>query len=75
MLHNGIKIKGHPRSEESIKLLREHLVSLHDDGDDDSLFVRFGELLRRIEELEIMCQTNWNCFLKATSKGEKDRNE
>jgi hypothetical protein len=73
MLHDGIKINGHPRSEESIQLLRKHLVRLHDDGDDNSLFVRFGELLRRIEELEFMCESNWRCFISATEQQKKNK--
>jgi hypothetical protein len=71
MLTNGIRIHGHSRSEESIKLLREHLVTLHIDKDDNSLFVRFNELTRRIEELEIMVDVNWNCFIAAAKKSEE----
>lgn len=40
------------RLKESEDLLRRHLVTLHDDGDDDSLFVRFGEFMREMERLQ-----------------------
>ena len=67
MLHDGIRINGHPRSEESMRLLREHLVSFAEDGDDNSLWVRFNELTQRIKGLEIMVEANWNCLVKDDS--------
>ena len=36
---------------ESSELIREHLVKLHDDGDDNSLFVRFNQILQHVENL------------------------
>lgn len=64
MLHNGIRIFGHPRSEESIKLLREHLVKFHKDKDGDSLSCRFGELLQRIEDMECSMKATWNSYMR-----------
>lgn len=52
MLHNGNRVFGHARSEESIKLLREHLVKHHTDKDGDSLFCRFDELMLRVQDME-----------------------
>lgn len=63
MLHNGNRIHGHTRSEESIKLIREYLVKCHKDKDDNSLFVRFGELQQRIESLECSLESTWNSFV------------
>lgn len=40
------------RYEESCQLLRLHLVKSHKDKDDNSLFVRFGEILGFVEDLE-----------------------
>lgn len=40
------------RKEESITLITKSLVKQHDDGDKNSLFVRFGELCLLIEHLE-----------------------
>jgi len=40
------------RIEESTQLLRKHLVTMHDDGDDHSLYMRFGEICRALEETE-----------------------
>lgn len=68
MLHQGNRINGHPRSEESMRLLREHLVSFAEDGDDNSLFVRFNELTQRISALEIMVEANWNCFVRCAEE-------
>lgn len=65
MLHDGNKILGHPRSEESIKLLTAHLVHIHEDGDGDSLFVRFSELLARVKDQEMQAGVTWNMYLKA----------
>lgn len=39
------------RLKESEDLLRRHLVTFADDGDDDSLFVRFGEFMLEMERL------------------------
>jgi hypothetical protein len=71
MLHNGNRINGHPRSEESIKLLNEFLVKFHDDGDRDSLSVRFGELQQRIESLECDLVGTWNAYLKLAEQVKK----
>jgi hypothetical protein len=40
------------RFEESRQLIREHLVTLHDDGDSDSLFVRASEMFNHREEIQ-----------------------
>jgi hypothetical protein len=66
MLHNGNMINGHRRSEESIRLIREHLVHHHDDGDNDSLFVRFNEILQRVESLECSLDATWKTLTKET---------
>jgi len=68
MLHNGNRIFGHLRSEESIKLLREHLVKLHEDGDGDSLSVRFSELLNRVRDMECSMEATWNCYLRTAGE-------
>lgn len=41
-----------PRFEESRKKLTEFLVKHHRDKDGNSLFVRFAELMREIDEME-----------------------
>jgi hypothetical protein len=64
MLHNGNRVFGNLRSEESIKLLREHLVTLHEDGDGDSLFCRFDEIMLRVQDMECSMGATWNCYLR-----------
>ena len=73
MLHNGNRINGHPRSEESIKLIREFLVKFHKDREDDSLFVRFGELQQRIESLECSLEATWNTMLTIAEEAKKQK--
>jgi hypothetical protein len=68
MLHNGNRINGHSRSEQSIKLLREHLVTLHEDGDGDSLSVRFSELLNRVVDMECSMEATWKCYLRTAEQ-------
>ena len=73
MLHNGNRISGHPRSEESIKLIRKHLVTLHEDGDGDSLLCRFEELERRILDMECSMEATWNSYLEVLKELDKDK--
>jgi hypothetical protein len=73
MLHNGNRINGHPRSEESVKLICEYLVKCHKDKDDNSLYVRFCELLQRIETLECNLESTWSCFMAAAEQHKKDK--
>lgn len=68
MLHNGNRINGHFRSEESIKLIRESLVKSHKDKDDDSLYVRFNEILQRVESLECSLDATWNGLLSISEQ-------
>ena len=68
MLHNGNRINGHPRSEESIKLLREHLIKFHKDKDENSLWCRFNELLCRIDDMEISHAATWTSFISTTEE-------
>ena len=58
------KVFGHPRSEESILLLSSFLVKHHLDKDADSLFVRFNELLKRIEALECDAEATHESYLR-----------
>jgi hypothetical protein len=73
MLHNGNRINGHLRSEESIKLLREHLIKFHKDKDENSLWCRFNELLCRIDDMEISHAATWNSFLNAAEELKKTK--
>ena len=41
------------RKEESYKLISQHLVKSHDDGDVNSLFVRFSEIMDYVERYEM----------------------
>jgi hypothetical protein len=68
MLHNGNKIFGDPISEESIKLITQYLVKSHKDKDENSLFVRFNQLLNRVQEQEISHQATWNSYLNSLDK-------
>ena len=45
------------RIEESRQLLRKHLVTLHDDGDENSLYVRFSEIMHHIEDQDMRIQS------------------
>ena len=39
------------RIAESVELLRTFLIHHHDDGDDNSLYVRFSEIMANYEDL------------------------
>ena len=71
MLHDGNRVFGNLRSEESIKLLREHLVKLHEDGDGDSLCVRFSELLNRVVDMECSMEATWKCYMRTCEELKK----
>lgn len=57
-------VMDHPRSEESIRLIQEHLVKVFVDGDGDSLLCRFGEILHRIEDQQVSARGTWNYLIK-----------
>jgi len=69
----GYKVLKHERSMESIQLIREHLVTFADDGDEDSLFCRFGDILNRVDDLEHKLEGTWNTLIR-TLKEHKDEN-
>jgi len=73
MLHNGNRINGHPRSEESMKLLGEHLIKFHKDKDKNSLWCRFCELMRRVRDMECSMESTWNCFLSTAEELKKTK--
>jgi hypothetical protein len=64
-------LQGHERSQESIKLLGEHLIKLHKDRDENSLFVRFGELLHRVESMEIDREAIWRGYINTLKKNKE----
>lgn len=57
------------RLKESEELLRKHLVRFADDGDDDSLFVRFLEILNEIDRLEDN-DASWHRLWDTVTKSE-----
>lgn len=63
------------RFEESAQLIREHLVTLHDDGDNDSLFVRMGEILNYIEDLKWDIGSSERCMNVMSEFGKKLQDE
>lgn len=71
MIHDGNKIFGDEESEESIKLIKRFLLSHHIDGDDDSLFCRFGKLLMRMEEQEISSRATWNSYIRVLGENKE----
>jgi len=59
------------RREESFDLLRKHLVRFHADKDNDSLFVRLGEIMQDFDELRFRVKS-YESVLKILSKGGHD---
>jgi hypothetical protein len=47
------------RLEETFNLISRHLVKSHIDKDDNSMFVRFSEMMQHIEELQLQLD-GWN---------------
>jgi hypothetical protein len=50
------------RFQENARMLREHLIPLHEDKSDDSLYVRFSEISAEAEELRAT-RNIWNVTL------------
>ena len=71
MIHDGNKIWGHDRSAESIELIKNHLTKLHVDGDQNSLYCRFNELLNRMRDQEVSAKVTWGQYMRVLYKPEK----
>lgn len=59
------------RLAESCELLRKHLVKLHVDKDENSLFCRFSEIMGEIEALQWDVQS-WQRVCNAISKHNRE---
>ncbi len=68
MIHPGNRLTGHKRSEENIRLIKEYLITIADDGDENSLSVRFSELISRVRDMEIEGEATWNAYLKVVEE-------
>ena len=75
MIHNGNRFTGDKRSEESYDLIRKHLVTLADDGDADSLWCRFHEIINRYRDLEMSSEATWDSFVDSYEKKEDDNEQ
>ena len=56
------------RFKESIDLITKHLVKIHKDKDENSLFCRFNELIVYIEDMEICYRSTWNSYLRVLNE-------
>ncbi len=57
------------RMAESVELIAKYLVKQHDDGDINSLYVRFHEITNSYEELTDTIKT-WEIFVNALTREE-----
>jgi len=56
------------RLEENYDIIRKYLVTLHDDGDDDSLYVRFAEMINHYRDK----QMSYDAFMETMNRINND---
>jgi hypothetical protein len=68
MLNDNNKIYGDPRSEESMKLISSFLIKHHTDKDENSLWVRFNQLMGKAHDQELDHRATWNSYLRVVEE-------
>lgn len=73
MIHDGNKIFGDARSEESIQLISKFLVGLHKDKDENSLWVRFNSLMNRAFDQQISSEATFKAYIKVLAENKQNK--